>query len=163
MVALVAAGISFHRGRMRGAPFYPAGADVIRMALREIGLKPHEHFYDLGAGDGTALVIADREFNARPTGFEVSLFAYWIAKIKLKSSKAGADLHLKNFFKADLNEADAVFAFLAVRTMAAVEEKLKTGLKPGARAIVYAFPLPTKQPLRTIPVHGQWNLYLYQF
>jgi SAM-dependent methyltransferase len=144
------------------APFFPTPARAIQEALRAAGLKPGEAFYDLGAGTGKVLVIAEREFGARATGFEISIIFYCIARINLFIRRSRAKLLAKNFFNADLRNVDVVFCFLAIRTMQKMEDKLKKELKPGARVIVYAFPLPGFAAMNTITVRGEWKMFLYR-
>ena len=154
--------VSVYLSRKSGAPFYPTKKSVIREALREAALKPGESFYDLGAGNGKALLIAEKEFNAHATGFEISTIFYWIGKVNLLARHSHAKLIKQNLFNADLKNADVIFCFLAIRTMQKMEDKLKAELKPGARVIVYAFPLPTLMPTKTITVHGLWKMFLYK-
>jgi SAM-dependent methyltransferase len=153
--------VSMYRARKSAAPFYPTPKAAIRAALKEVSLAPGELFYDLGAGTGKALVIAEKEFGAQATGFEISLIPYWIAKINLFLRRSHAKLYAKNFFTQNLHDADVVFCFLAIRTMQKTENKLKAELKPGARIIIYAFPLPDMTPIKTITVHGQWKMFIY--
>ncbi len=152
---------SLYTARKSGAPFYPTRTGVIRTALEAAALRSGEIFYDLGAGTGRALLIAEKEFGARATGFEISTIFFLIGKINLFVHRSHVSLINKNLFGADLKEADVVFCFLAIRTMQKMEDKIKTGLKPGARVIVYAFPLPTMTPTKTITVHGQWKMFIY--
>lgn len=153
--------ISAQRARKSGAPYFPTPARAIRAALTEAGLRPGERFYDLGAGTGNALLIAEKYFSARATGFEISLLPYLIGKINLFVHRSHATLIAKNFFEADLKDADVIFCFLAIRTMQKMEDKIKTGLRPGARVIVYAFPLPTMTPTKIATIHGQWKMFIY--
>jgi hypothetical protein len=121
---------------------------------------------------GKALLIAEREFGARATGFEISILPYCIAKINLflgraKKEKtrpggASAKIIFKNFFEQDLHDADVIFCFLFPPIMHKVEHKLRNELKPGARVVVYAFPLSTMAPTQTIIVCGKWKMFVYR-
>jgi len=162
VILVVAIFASVYLSRRSGAPFYPTRKSVIREALKEVGLQPGEMFYDLGAGTGKALLIAEKEFGAHATGFEISTIFYLIGKLNLFIHGSHAALIKKNLFDADLNNTDVVFCFLAIRTMQKMEDKIKTGLKLGARVIVYAFPLPTITPVRTIVMRGHWKMFLYR-
>jgi len=157
-----AAFLSLFFARRMGAPFFPTPSAAISGALREANLHTGESFYDLGAGTGKALIIAEKEFGARATGFEISTLVYLIAQANLFLHRSRAAIVKKNFFDADLKNADVVFCFLAIRTMQKMEDKIKAELKPGARIIVYAFPLPAMTPTKTIVVHGQWKMFLYR-
>lgn len=152
---------SAHRARQSGAPYFPAPEQGIRAALGAADLRPGEQFYDLGAGTGNVLLIAEKEFGARATGFEISFLPFWIGKLNLFIHHSRAQLIAKNFFDADLAGADVVFCFLAIRTMQKMEDKIKAVLKPGARIIVYAFPLPTMTPIKTITIRGKWKMFIY--
>lgn len=166
LLFLVGAGLgavrTTYRARRSAAPYFPTPKGAIREALKAASLAPGEIFYDLGAGTGRALAIAEREFGARATGFELSFLFYCIAKINLFLRGSKAKIILKDFWDVDLRDADVVFCFLAIRTMQKMEGKLKKELKPGAHIIVYAFPLPGMQPEKIIPVRGQWNMFLYK-
>ncbi len=161
-ILVVALFSSIFLSRRSGAPYYPTRKSAIREALKEAGLKPGESFYDLGAGTGKALLIAEKEFGARATGFEISVLFYLIGKINLLVHRSHAALIKKNLFRADLGDADVVFCFLAIRSMQRMEDKIKTGLKSGARIIVYAFPLPTMTPAKTITIHAKWKMFIYR-
>jgi precorrin-6B methylase 2 len=153
---------SIYLSRKSGAPYYPTAKSAIRNALAAAELRPGEIFYDLGAGTGKTLLIAEKEFGARATGFEISTIFYCIGKINLFIHRSHAQLVKKNLFDADLKSADVIFCFLAIRTMQKMEDKIKAELKPGTRVIVYAFPFPTMTPIKTITVHSQWKMFIYR-
>ena len=154
--------LSMQIARKSAAPYFPSSAETVHLALRTAGLKPGETFYDLGAGTGQALVIADRQFGAHAIGSEISLLPYLIAKLRIFFMRSKARILFENLFTQDVRDADVVFCFLAERVLDRVADKLKRELKPGARVVSYAFTLPGMTPDATIPVHGAWNLYLYR-
>jgi SAM-dependent methyltransferase len=154
--------MSMELARRSAAPFFPSTKAVMRRAMKEADLKPGEIFYDLGAGTGTSLVIADKEFGARAVGFEISILPYLIAKIKIFIFRSHAKIYFRNLFNEDLHNADVVFCFLLPRTMEKLESKLKAELKPGARLIAYTFPLPNTKPEKIIPIHEGWNIFVYK-
>jgi len=145
------------------APFFPTPKMAIRNALKEAELHPGELFYDLGAGTGRVLLIAEKEFGARAIGFEISIIPYCIAWIDLFIHHSRAKLIAKNLFYQNLRDADVIFCFLFPHAMQKIENKFKAELKPGTRIIVYAFPLPTMTPTKTITVHGKWKMFFYKF
>jgi len=154
--------ISMQAARKSAAPFFPTPADGIRKALRAADIKPGEIFYDLGAGNGKALLIAEKEFGARATGFEISIPLYLIAKINLFARGSRSKMLFKNLWNERLSDADVLFVFLAERTMPKIAAKLKAELKPGARFVTYAFRIPGLTPEQVINVHGAWNLFVYK-
>jgi tRNA A58 N-methylase Trm61 len=153
--------VSAYRAQKSAAPFFPTPKSAIREALKGAGISPGDTFYDLGAGTGKVLLIAEKEFGARATGFEISVLFYCIAKINLLLHHSKAALLAKNLFDQNLRDANVVFCFLFPPVMKKIEDKLKAELKPGARVIVYAFPLPTMTPTKTTTVHGKWKMFIY--
>jgi hypothetical protein len=153
---------SLYSAEKSGAPFYMTGDDIVRRALKEADLRPDESFYDLGAGNGKVLAVAEKEFGAKATGFEISIVPYMIGRLNLLIKRSRAKLIKQNFWNADISDADVVFCFLIPRTMQKMEDKLKAELKPGTRIVTYAFPLPTLAPIKTITIHGNWKMFFYR-
>lgn len=154
--------LSMQIARKSAAPYFPSSAETVRLALRTAGLKSGEIFYDLGAGTGQAVVIADKEFGAHAVGSEISLLPYLVAKLRIFFSGSKATVIFKDLFTQDTREADVVFCFLADRVLGRVADKLKRELKPGARIVSYAFTFPGMTPEKVVAVHGAWKLYLYR-
>ena len=152
--------VSTHRVRKIGSPFYPTPLAAIRYALREVATRPGEKLYDLGAGTGRVLLIAEKEFGAKAIGYEMSFLFYVIAKINLWLHGSHAELHFGNFLKKDLRDADVIFCFLVARALPKVEDKLMTELRPGARIICYGFPTSSWKPIKTIPISGRCNIFI---
>jgi len=154
--------ISMQLARKSAAPFFPSARSTLALAMRAAELKPGETFYDLGAGTGTSLLVAEQEFGARAVGSEINLLPYCVAKVRLFLRRSRAAMRFQNLFTQDVRGADVVFCFLAERVLARVAEKLRRELKPGARIVSYAFTLPGMAPEKIVPVHGAWKLYLYR-
>jgi len=57
---------------IKTAPFVATPKWIIRKALRSAKLKRGEKFFDLGSGDGRALILAEKEFKALAVGWEPS-------------------------------------------------------------------------------------------
>jgi len=65
------------------SPYMGTPKKKIRRALDLTSLKPGEHFYDLGSGDGRSLIMAVEEYQAKATGFELWHFLYLWSKISI--------------------------------------------------------------------------------
>ncbi len=154
--------LSMQLARRSAAPFFPSSAETARAAFRAAALKPGEVMYDLGAGTGTAMIVAAKEFGADARGFEISLLPYLIARAKIILTGAHGRLSMKDLFKQDVADADVVFLYLAERVLPRIAEKLRHELKPGARIVSYAFALPGMEPAKTIPIMKGWDLYVYR-
>ncbi len=131
-----------------GLPPTPTQPGRIRKALKLANLQPGETLYDLGAGDGRVLVIAAKEFGARAVGIEAGPVQCVQAWANSLYNGVRSQVHVKrgNFFKADLNDADVVFAYLTSNYAVRLEEQLKSQLKHGARVITVSFDFPNWEP-----------------
>lgn len=144
------------------SPFLATPKKIIRKALLLAGLKNGEKFYDLGCGNGRAVVIASREFFAISTGFELSWHHFLMAKINCFLFNKTANVFWKNFYKQSLSDADVIFCFLTPKAFPKLEEKFQRELKTGSRIVTYSSPLPNWLPAKIIkPFPKDVRLFLY--
>ena len=175
LIVLVLCGLWLLVPMLYGPPWIPTRTNRIRKALQLADVKPAEVVYDLGCGDGRVLVIAAREFGARAVGIEigpVQCAAAWLRAV-LSGVKDRVQIRWGNFYRADLKDADVVFAYLTSGQAGRLEEHLASQLKPGARAVTISFDLPDWRPTgydnedlifvyRMPPVRGNLESYLTQ-
>jgi hypothetical protein len=129
-------------------PWVPTQKARARKALEMAKLQPGEVLYDLGAGDGRILLMATEEFGAQAVGIEASLlqFVFTWARCFFSGGRSNIRVRLENFYKADLSDADVVFAYLTPTHAIRLQDKLTSKLKPGARVISIAFDFPKWKP-----------------
>ena len=65
------------------SPYLGTPRKKIIRALDLASLKPDEHFYDLGSGDGRSLIIAVKQYQAQAIGFELWYFLYLWSRISI--------------------------------------------------------------------------------
>jgi len=133
---------------LSAAPWVPLPKrEIIRM-LKLAEVKPGELVYDLGSGDGRILILAVREFDARPVGFEISVLPYFISKLRIWFLGLGNRVKIKyaNFFREDLSKAQVITVFLTPKAMAKLSPKFRKELKSGCRIVSYAFALKDWEP-----------------
>lgn len=145
-----------------GAPYFKTPKKAIREILKISGVKPGDKIYDLGAGDGAILIIAEKEFGAFGIGFELSPFVYSAAQLNLflngvKKSK----IYCRNFYHQNISDADIVFCFLSIHAMEKLKDKFETELKPGTKIISYTFAIHGWLPKQTISGYPG-KVYLYE-
>ena len=156
-------GLTFLYAAWRAAPWLPMRANDVERALSLAKIQLGEKFYDLGAGDGRTLLAAAAE-GAIAEGFEISLFPYLLAKLKIifSKNKNKPKIYFRDFWRINLGEADVIFVFLMPRIMQKLKEKMEKELKPGARIICYTFLMPGWQPAAVGDIPGRPKIYLYQ-
>lgn len=147
-IFLVAAGLYILVPVFFGPPTVPTRQERIRRALELARLQPDEVLYDLGAGDGRVLVIAAKEFGARAVGVEIGPVQCAISwgKALWNGISSRVRIEAKNFYRANLDNADVVFAYLTSSEAGRLQEKLKRELKEGARVVTVAFNFPDWEP-----------------
>ena len=131
-----------------GLPSVTTRRERIRKALQMADLRPDEIFYDLGSGHGRVLVMAAKEFDARAVGIEVGPVQCVIAWLNALCNGVGSRVRVEagNFYKADVSQADVVFAYLTSKQAPRLQAQLEKQLKHGARVVTISFDFPNWKP-----------------
>lgn len=134
-------------------------------------LKPGEVFFDLGSGDGRAVIMAARDFGARAVGVELR------EDLVKKTLSSIYDLGLQNrvtmvngdMFKVDLTSADVVFLYLTTSANEKIRPKLEVELGARVRVVSHDYEVVGWKPAKVenfcenpklgYPSH---KLYLYK-
>ncbi len=134
------------------APFVATPKEHIRKAFQICNLKPGEKFYDLGSGNGRALIMASQEFGAQAQGLELSYPLYLISRINILLHGLSKQTKVKwsNFFNEDLSRADVIFCWLTPKAFQKLNQKFNQELKTGARVITFSSALGFWQPEQEI-------------
>ncbi|MBI5229789.1 MAG: hypothetical protein HY981_00585 [Candidatus Magasanikbacteria bacterium] len=153
--------LTFVYASWRAAPWVPIHSkDVVRL-IKLAHIQQGQRVYDLGCGDARVVCAAARA-GARATGFEVSLLPYLLAQARIALQKnKNARVCYRDFWSADLRDADLVYFFLMPKIYPKLKEKLERELKPGAKIIAYVWPFPDWTPTACDRMPGQPTLYLY--
>ncbi|MDO8504289.1 MAG: class I SAM-dependent methyltransferase [Candidatus Liptonbacteria bacterium] len=154
------AAVSIYRAN-KMAPFYIAQKESVRFTLGLAGLKKGEKLFDLGAGIGNVISLAEKEFGADATGFEISLVPYLLGRLRLFARDNKARLLWQDFFTADLTDADVIYFFGMPNTMPKLKEKFERELRPGTRVVAYTFPLGFWVPTRILELPNKRKSFLY--
>jgi cyclopropane fatty-acyl-phospholipid synthase-like methyltransferase len=154
--SIAIAGLSF-------APWVPAWKKDLPRIFKLAALKPGEVFYDLGCGNGKVVLYANKNFQARAIGLEISLPMYLVCKARqIFNSDKNLVFKLKNLYKEDLSRADAVYFFGMPDKVAKLRAKLEKELKPGCRVISYVFPIAGwQEAVKDKPKPTDIAIYLY--
>ena len=116
--------------------------------------------YDLGSGEGTALITAAKEFGARGVGVEIDPFRAWQSKVAVMLAGVSDKVEIKreNFFEVDVSDATVVFMYLIPRTLVKLREKFLKELKPGTRVVTFVYKMD-------LPLYAQdekAEMYVYE-
>ncbi|MFA5098760.1 MAG: hypothetical protein WC461_00885 [Candidatus Paceibacterota bacterium] len=145
-----------------GAPLAGTNKETVEEIVKTADLKTGDVFYELGTGTGRIITAFSENEKIKCVGFELSPLYWFITFLNLKlKNRKNYKLYCKNFFKADLGEANAVFFFLMPRVMERVKEKFLSGLKPKTKIISYAFEIKGWEPYAVIKKPGKLSVYFY--
>lgn len=146
-----------------GAPLAATNKKLLEEIIKTADLKDGDVFYELGTGTGRVISAYAENEKIKCVGFELSPL-YWLItflNLKLKNRK-NCEIYCKNFFNADLSEADAIFCFLMPKTMQKIKEKFLSELKPGTKIISYAFKIKGWESYAIIKKQGRLPVYFYK-
>ncbi|MCW4005800.1 MAG: class I SAM-dependent methyltransferase [Candidatus Bathyarchaeota archaeon] len=139
--------------------------------LKLAELKKGEVLFDLGSGDGRAVIMAAKTFGAKAVGIEMREDLAKRAMNVIHENKLDDRVTIINadIFNADIALADVVFLYLTTSANEKIKPKLEAQLKPGVRVISHDYEITGWNPLKTekfvenqakgYPAH---TIYLYQ-
>ena len=131
-----------------GLPWVPAPRKRIRSALQLANVQPGERVYDLGAGDGRALIVAARDFGARAVGVEIEpvhCVTAWLGAV-IGGVAPRVSVRWGDLFKADFRDADVVLLYLTPPHAERLKPELERQLSPGTRVVSLSVDLEGWQP-----------------
>jgi predicted RNA methylase len=126
------------------SPWSPWWRTSRRIALIMINLakiSKDDIIYDLGSGDGTALITAARTRGARGVGVEIDPLRVFISRLAIQLLGLSRKIRIvrKNFFAVDISEATIVFMYLIPKTLNKLKPKLLTELQPGTKIVTFVY------------------------
>ncbi len=133
------------------APFVASPVPVVRQMLILAELRPGETLYDLGSGDGRAVIMAAKDFGAKSVGVELreDLAKRALSNIHEVGLETKAQILQNDIFKVDLSPADVVFLYLTTSANEKIKPKLEAELKPGARIVSHDYEILGWKPSKT--------------
>ncbi len=162
---LTVAGASMIFANFSLAPWVPTRGRDLQRVFSLIKTSPQDVFYDLGCGNGATVFYANKNFNMRAVGVELSLPLYLFCVLKkIILGAKNVKIIWGNLFKLDLSGATIVYLFGTKNTTnQKLTNKLLKELSPGSRVISYAFPLSGLKPARIDkPTPKDLSIYIYK-
>jgi len=132
------------------APYVPSPPQVIRQMLTLAELKPREVFFDLGAGDGRAVIMAAKDFGARAVGVELreDLVKKALSTVYENGLQDRVTIVNGDMFSVDLTSADVIFLYLTTSANEKVKPKLEAELKSGVRVVSHDYEIVGWKPVK---------------
>lgn len=177
LLALALVGLASRTaGRLPDVGYVPTPQPIVDAMLKLAKVRPGELVYDLGCGDGRAVITAARDFGARGVGVDID--PERIAESRANAAVAGV-LDRVRFEQADLfqlpfADADVLFLYLLPDLNVRLRPRILDELRPGTRVISHAFTMGDWAPDRisqvgNIPIFfwivpakiaGEWSVAL---
>ena len=132
------------------APFVATPTPVVRQMLILADLKPGEVLYDLGSGDGRAVIMAAKDFGAKSVGVELrdDLAKRALNSIQELDLNDKTRIIQKDIFDVNLSSADVVFLYLTTSANEKIKPKLETELKSGCRVVSHDYEILGWKPVK---------------
>lgn len=92
-------------------PYVKTPIKNISTLLDSLKITDRDIVYDLGCGNAEVLIEIERLTYAATLGFEISPFAFIMAKINIYRKKSSTRLLYRDFRNQDLSDATIVFFF----------------------------------------------------
>ena len=142
------------------APWWRTSKKTARAMCNLAKVKKGDIVYDLGSGEGTALLIAAKEFEAKGVGVEIDPLRFFYSKFILKTNGLSNKVTIKkgNLFKQDISEASAIFVYLVPKTLERLLPKFKKELKKGTRIVSFRYEMNLN--LKTYDKENEIRLYI---
>ena len=142
------------------APWWRTSKKTARAMCNLAKVTKEDEVYDLGSGEGTALLIAAKEFGAKGVGVEIDPIRFIFSKFILKKNGLSNKVTINrgNLFDQDISKADAVFVYLVPKTLERLLPKFKKELKKGTRIISYKYEV--NLPLKKYDKKNEIRLYI---
>ncbi|HVA96848.1 MAG TPA: 50S ribosomal protein L11 methyltransferase [Candidatus Acidoferrales bacterium] len=142
------------------SPWWRTTPKLARVECDLAKVKKGDVIYDLGSGEGIALITAAKEYGARGVGIEIDPLRVFIAKIRIKLAGVADKIEIRrdNFWNQDISEATVIFMYLIPRTLIKLRPKFLKELKPGTRVVTFVY----KMDLPMIAKDDAAELYVYE-
>ncbi len=142
------------------APWWRTNKKVARAMCRLAKVGKDDLVYDLGSGDGTALIVAAKEFGARGVGIEIDPLRALISSMLLRSNGVSDKVRIikKNFFSVDLSKASVIFVYLVPKALERLRSKFLKELKNGTLLVSFRYQIN----LPLVVYDKKNDIYLYK-
>jgi SAM-dependent methyltransferase len=137
--------------------YVPTPQPVVDAMLRLAKVQPGEMVYDLGCGDGRAVVTAARDFGARGIGVDIDPERVEESKANVEKAGVGDRVQIKqaDLFQMDFKDADVLFLYLLPSLNLRLRPRILEELRPGTRVVSNSFSMDDWEPDEKLTVEGK--------
>ncbi len=143
-------------------PWEPSPAHIVNEMISLAQVRSTDVVYDLGCGDGRAVITAAKRTGARAVGVDLDPQRIKECHENGVREEANGLVRFLNadLFETDVSEASVLFLFLFPHVNRRLRPKLLAELSPGTRIVSYCHDMEEWQPDHRIKVRTNY-LYLW--
>lgn len=141
------------------SPWWRTNKKTAQIMCKLAKIKKGDIVYDLGSGDGQALLRAGK-LGSSGVGIEIDPTRALYSRILMKLNNLNLKIKIKraNFFDVDLSPATVVIAYLVPKTLSKLKPKLLKELRPGTKIVTFVY----KIDLPMIAEDKKNEIYVYK-
>jgi predicted RNA methylase len=142
------------------SPWWRTTPHLARIECKLAKVKKGDVIYDLGSGEGTALIIAAKEYGATGIGIEIDPFRAFQSKVAVQLAGVSDKIEIRrdSFWNQDISDATVVFMYLIPKTLIKLRPKFLKELRPGTRVVTFVY----RMDLPLIAKDDKAELYCYE-
>lgn len=147
--------------RLPDVIYVPTPQAVVDAMLKMANVRPDEMVYDLGCGDGRAVITAARDFGARGIGVDID--PQRIQESRANAANAGVtnrvEFKEEDLFTMKFTDADVLFLYLLPALNLRLRPRILDELRPGTRVVSHSFSMAEWEPDHRDEVNGRDILF----
>jgi SAM-dependent methyltransferase len=127
--------------RLPDVIYVPTPQPVVDAMLKMANVQAGEMVYDLGCGDGRAVITAARDFGARGIGVDIDPERIQESLANAVSAGVADRVEFKqeDLFQMRFSDADVLFLYLLPALNLRLRPRILDELRPGTRVVSHAF------------------------
>lgn len=130
--------------------------------LPRLGISSETVIYDLGSGRGDFLFAAEKYGPKKLIGYELAGWPLFWSRCLARIKKSKAIFLKKDFFAADISDADIIYLFLVPKVVNQLWPYIKKHAKQGCKVVVLSDKIDDIEPVQRIATRpGQKNTTYY--
>lgn len=147
------------------SPWWRTGKKTAKAVCALAKISKKDTVFELGSGDGEALITIARESGARCFGIEIDFARFFISWVRVIFIRVkNVKFILQDFKKTDLRGATVLYFYLVPAGIKRTLPKLEKELMQGTRLVSYKYkiPLPKKSKIILSKTDTKHELFLYK-